>query len=187
MNIDVSAGQGEFYSIRVNGKIICEGLADSPHAGQDFNRQLEAARAHRALPQIFATVMREVRQCQWMPDEGCMPEEKQACWMEGLADGYHGETKLAKGIRISGGDSYKRGFETGSNLRKAINTAAAPSKEFYAALSEAVDVVRWVSKEEPCYCEIDGNCYKHLAEKALPLLLNELKDDLVAPAEVAPC
>lgn len=91
MEIKVSAGTGECYSVFVNDKLIVDGLADSPESAADYNETIKAARVNKYFRNYVGGAINNLARAERMPHEGLTPAQKREAFIMGLTDGMLGK------------------------------------------------------------------------------------------------
>jgi hypothetical protein len=128
MEINLTTRTGEAYSVLVNGKLVCDGVADTVEDGSHLTALVRAARADGALRRIVQATINEARRCDGIAAEKMRPEAKRDAYARGLRDGLIGATvpHTLPGVPLCEPEDstpYRSGYESGEAIRRAATMA----------------------------------------------------------------
>lgn len=129
MEIQVTARCGESYSVYVNGKLICDGLADAVESGKTLTEEIRSARADGALRRMVGSLVTASEHCGDAPAEKMTQEKRRDAFARGLRDGLAGKTVPhgfpgVPDVEPEDSTPYRYGYEGGEALRRAYKMAS---------------------------------------------------------------
>lgn len=133
MQLDLQVQQGDFVTVRLNGRVVAEIVADSPQTRDILQEEVARARRLEAVPRILSALLKDLHRAGHLPAEGKGKENKALAFCRGLEEGLSGKTVPhpypgVPEILAEHNLPYRQGYEYGAALAAADSAFANLTK-----------------------------------------------------------